>query len=465
MTDARDVDLRELARREAEGEGFATGFDAAVAGELRELGEGRRGVTESEGVRDLRALLWSSIDNRESRDLDQLEFDARVVTAYKVEGGRRELVLDRTAFYPTGGGQPFDTGTLGGARVVECLEGDDGRVVHIVEGDAPDVGETVHGRVDWPRRIDHIQQHTGQHILSQALVELYGAQTRSFRMTADACEIDVELKDPTDERVWRAVERANEVVWADRPVRAHNVTPAEAAGMPLRKDSAREGELRVIEIEGFDFSPCGGTHARRTGEVGSIVARGWERAKGMTRIEFAAGARAARDYARANRAARAASSVLTVGREEIGRAVERLLEENRQLARRNRALEEVAARVEADELIAESAARAADGAGIVARVFDARDAESLRRIASALISRPAAPSVVALLGSRDGDTARLVFARSASATGDMGALMRDACATLEGRGGGRPDMAQGGGRRLDLLADVIDAAARRLTAS
>ncbi|HEX7176698.1 MAG TPA: DHHA1 domain-containing protein [Pyrinomonadaceae bacterium] len=398
-------------------------------------------------------------------DSHLLEFDARVITSYKVEGGRRELVLDRTAFYPTGGGQPFDTGAIGDARVVDCLEGDDGKVVHVVEGDAPGVGETVHGRVDWPRRLDHIQQHTGQHLLSQALVELHGAQTRSFRMTADACEIDVELRDPSDERVWRAVERANEVVWGNRPVSVHHVTAEEAARLPLRKDSAREGELRVVEIEGFDFSPCGGTHAQRTGEVGTIVARGWERAKGMTRIEFAAGVRAARDYARANQAARAASSLLTVGREEIGRSVERLLEENKQLARRNRALEDVAARVEADELLAESAARDAAGASIVARVFDARDAESLRRIASALVSRPAAPSVVALLGARDGDAARLVFARTASAPGDMGALMRDACATLEGRGGGRPDMAQGGGRRFDLLADVIDAAARSLEAT
>lgn len=398
-------------------------------------------------------------------DSHLLEFDARVVDAYEADGGRRALVLDRTAFYPTGGGQPFDTGALGPARVVDCLEGEGGEVVHVVEGGAPAVGETVHGRVDWPRRLDHLQQHTGQHILSQALVELYGAQTRSFRMTADACEIDVELKDPTDERVWRAVERANEVVWADLSVRVHHVTTEEAARQPLRKDSAREGELRVVEIEGFDFSPCGGTHARRTGEVGVVIARGWERAKGMTRIEFAAGARAARDYARANHAAHAAASILTVAREEIGRAVERLLEENKQLTRRNRALEDVAARVEADELLADSSARAADGATVVARVFDARDAESLRRLASALVSRPAAPTVVALLGSRDGDTARLVFARSAAAAGDMGALMRDACATLEGRGGGRPDMAQGGGRRLDLLADAIDAAARRLGAA
>src|ERR1700749_1934240 len=237
-------------------------------------------------------------------DSHLLEFDACVVSVSKLEDGRALVALDRTAFYPTGGGQPNDTGTLGPARVSDCLEDDEAGVLHVVEGDAPQGGASLRGRVDAARRRDHMQQHTGQHILSQAFVELYGAQTRSFRMTSDACEIDVELSDPSDERVERAVTRANEIVWDDRVVRVHNVTPEEAARLPLRKDSAREGELRVIEIEGFDFSPCGGTHAASTGEVGCVVARQWERAKGLVRVTFAAGGRALEDYARANRTAR-----------------------------------------------------------------------------------------------------------------------------------------------------------------
>jgi alanyl-tRNA synthetase len=212
-------------------------------------------------------------------DSHLVEFEARVLEVSKTEDGRAAVSLDRTAFYPTGGGQPTDTGTLGAVRVVECVDEEDGRVLHVCEGEPPAAGQLVTGRVDWPRRLDHIQQHTGQHILSQAFVELYGAQTRSFRMTEEMCEIDVELEDPSDEKVERAVRRANEIVWDDRAVRVHFATPEEAARMPLRKDSAREGELRVIEIEGFDFSPCGGTHAASTGEVGCVVARQWERAK------------------------------------------------------------------------------------------------------------------------------------------------------------------------------------------
>jgi alanyl-tRNA synthetase len=406
-------------------------------------------------------------------DSHLLDFDARVLSVAALEDGRTAVALDRTAFYPTGGGQPNDTGTLGVARVVDCIEDEGASVLHVVEGQAPEAGATVRGRVDWPRRLEHMQQHTGQHILSQAFVELFGAQTRSFRMTSDACEIDVELGDPSDERIERAVTRANEIVWQDREVRVHSLTPDEAARLPLRKDSAREGELRVIEIEGFDYSPCGGTHARRTGEVGVIVARHWERAKGLVRVTFAAGVRALEDYRRANNSARAAASLFSVGRDEAAEAAARLLDEHKQLQRRLRTLEEVAARAEARELLEESADASAApglredesdavervGLKLVARVFEGRGADELRRLASAIAAHAGA---VALLGSRDEDAARLVFARAPEAPGDMSALMREACRELEGRGGGRPEMAQGGGPRVERLTEVVEAAARSL---
>jgi len=284
-------------------------------------------------------------------------------------------------------------------------------------------------------------------------------------MMADACEIDVDLRDPSDEKIERAVDRANEVIWDDRRVSIHNVTPEEAAHMPLRKDSAREGELRIIEIEGFDFSPCGGTHARRTGEVGLIAARHWERAKGLVRVTFVAGARALSDYRRANRTARAAASLFSVARDEAADAAARLQDENKQLQRRLRASEELAARAEARELVEEvdeGAGGASAVAGgvtrVVARVFEGRDAESLRRLASAIAAHA---NTIALLGSREEGGARLVFARSVEAGADMNALMREASQALGGRGGGRPDMAQGGGPLAEKLSDAIEEAARK----
>jgi alanyl-tRNA synthetase len=395
------------------------------------------------------------------------EFDARVLDVESTAAaGRVAVTLDRTAFYPTGGGQPSDTGTLDDARVIECIDREEAGVLHIIEGAAPVVGARVAGRIDWPRRLDHLQQHTGQHILSQAFVRLLDAPTRAFRMLERACEIDIDLRDPSDERIEQAVALANGIIWEDRPVRVRQVSPQEAAALPLRKDSARTGDLRIVEIEDFDLSPCGGTHAARTGEVGILVVRYWERARGLTRIEFLAGARVHADYRRANHTARAVAALFSAGRDDAPELAARLSEENKTLLRRLRALEETAARVEAGELIQTATAAATTGDAhtrIVTHAFAERDAESLKRLALSIISRP---GHIALLGARDADgrAARLVFARAADTRGDMNALMREACALLEGRGGGRPDLAQGGGTNVEKLTDALRVAADRLAA-
>ncbi len=388
-------------------------------------------------------------------DSHLIEFEARIVDVTERVSGWTAIVLDRTAFYPTGGGQPSDTGTLNGSRVVECIDDGDKGVLHVVQGAAPRRDSVVRGRVDWARRLDHIQQHTGQHILSQALITLFNAPTRSFRVMEASCEIDVELDNPTTEVIERAVELANNVIWEDRAITILNVTPDQAAELPLRKESAREGELRLIEIEGFDLTPCGGTHAYRTGEVGMIAVRSWERAKGLTRIEFVAGTRALADYRKANKTAREIAAMFSTGRDDAPQLAAHMVEENKELHRRIRVLEEEAAGVEAERLLA----TARDG--IVSRVFEGRDAESLKKLAHALIS---APGTIALLASRDKDMARLVFARSADAPGDMSALMREACARLDGRGGGRPDMAQGGGKRVEQLEETLRLMEEKLTA-
>ncbi len=379
-------------------------------------------------------------------DSHLIEFEARVVDVTDRVSGWTAIVLDRTAFYPTGGGQPSDTGTLNGVRVVECIDDGDNGVLHVVQGAAPRRGDAVRGRVDWSRRLDHMQQHTGQHILSQSLVTLFNAPTRSFRVLEASCEIDVELNNPTTEVIERAVELANNVIWEDRAITIRKVTSGEAAGLPLRKEPARGGDLRLIEIEGFDLTPCGGTHAYRTGEVGMIAVRSWERAKGLTRIEFVAGVRALADYRKANKSAREVAALFSTGRDDAAQYAALMVEEQKESNRRIRALEEVVAGVEAEKLLA----AATDG--VVLKAFEDRDAESLKKLAHALI---AYPRTIALLGSRDKDTARLVFARSTDAVGDMNALMREACAMLDGRGGGRPDMAQGGGKNIEKLHDAL----------
>jgi alanyl-tRNA synthetase len=391
-------------------------------------------------------------------DSHLIEFEARVIDKTERVSGWTAVTLDRTAFYPTGGGQPSDTGTLDGNHVLECIDDEEIGILHVIQGRAPEVGAIVKGRIDWARRLDHIQQHTGQHILSQALVTLFNAPTRGFRVLHESCEIDVELTNPTNERIERAVVLANNVIWEDREITIRNVTADEAARLPLRKDSSRDGELRLIEIEGFDLTPCGGTHAYRTGEVGMIVVRTWERAKGLTRIEFAAGTRALADYRRANKTARTVAALFSAGRDDTPKPAARMVEENKELHRRVRTLEEIAARVEAQELLAATSQNAV-GLWVVTRIFYDRDGESLKHLAQALIAHK---QTIALLGSRDKDAARIVFARSADAPGDMNALMREACAMLDGRGGGKTDMAQGGGKNVEKLNEAIDVAARAL---
>ena len=388
-------------------------------------------------------------------DSHLIEFEARVVDVTDRVSGWSAVILDRTAFYPTGGGQPSDTGTLNGFRVAECIDDGDNGVLHVVQGPTPVRDSIVRGRVDWARRLDHIQQHTGQHILSQALITLFNAPTRSFRVMDASCEIDVELNNPTTEAIERAIELANNVIWEDRAITIRNVTSEEASELPLRKESAREGELRLIEIEGFDLTPCGGTHAYRTGEVGMIAVRSWERAKGLTRIEFVAGTRALADYRKANKTARDIAAMFSTGRDDTPQLAAQMVEENKELHRRIRMLEEDAAGVEAERLLA----TARDG--VITGVFNDRDAESLKKLAHALMAKA---GTVALLGSRDKDTARLVFGRSADAPGDMSALMREACALLDGRGGGKPEMAQGGGKRVDQLEETLRLMKEKLTA-
>jgi alanyl-tRNA synthetase len=402
------------------------------------------------------ALAMSATERLYYHDSRLLEFDARVIDLSERDDGAIAVTLDRTAFYPTGGGQPNDTGTLGDARVVDCIDAESDGVLHVIQGPAPEVGDSVHGHVDWRRRLDHMQQHTGQHILSAAFVKLFDAPTHSFRVLEHECEIDVALDNPSDEKIEQAVDLANQIIWEARPIEIQEVTSEAAAALPLRKEPAREGDLRVIEIADFDLTPCGGTHAKSTGEVGVIAVRSWERAKGLARIQFMAGMRVVGDYRKANRTAFDVAALFSAGREDSPGLVAKLIDENKKLTRRVRELDEIASRVEAEEML-RAHATTSGSTTIITRVFDDRSADSLKHLALALIARS---NVIALLGSREGDTARLVFARSAETTGDMNALMRKACEIIDGRGGGKPDVAQGGGKNVAALDEALAAAAQ-----
>lgn len=387
-------------------------------------------------------------------------FAAQVVDCF-VQDGHRVVVLDQSAFYPGGGGQPHDTGALNTARVTAVSTMDDGRMLHHLDDDVVfHVGETVAGAVDWSRRLEMLQQHTGQHILSQAFWQLFGAETRGFRIFDQVAEIDLTLDAPPDEipaGIGRAEDLANAVVFEDRAMRLHLVTPEEAGRLPLRKESFNTDCVRVVEIADFDWSPCGGTHAQRTGEVGLVAVRSWERAKRMTRVQFVCGVRALRDYRAANQTATRVARSLSVGRDEASEAVARLMDEHKKLARRARELAELALTAEAQAL--HDATPATHDRRVILRIFEDRDFDAVKLLAHRLV---ADPGVLVLLATRTREMARLVFARSADLSVEVNTLLHIACAKLGGRGGGKPEFAQGGGPCVAELEHALVAAAAAL---
>jgi len=212
------------------------------------------------------------------------EFQARVTDA---SPDRMRIYLDRTAFYPTSGGQPFDLGTLGGIPVTEIADDDD-RIAHLLS--APLIGNEVSCEIDWDRRFDHMQQHTGQHLLSSVFIEVIGAPTVSFHLGAESATIDLGCPSIQPEQLRAVEERANRLVFENRSVSTAFENPSDELG--LRKQSAREGVLRIVSIEGLDRSACGGTHVRATGEIGPILLRKLDRVRGNVRVEFLCGMRA-----------------------------------------------------------------------------------------------------------------------------------------------------------------------------
>lgn len=379
-------------------------------------------------------------------DDSHLRTFSAIVTGVRQADGWNEVSLDATAFYPGGGGQPPDHGRLGGRDVLDARE-DDGAVWHRIDQPV-EVGAKVEGEIAWPRRLDHMQQHTGQHVLSRAFVEVAGADTRSFHLGEQVVTIDVDHAGPDDALLRKVEDRANQIVWEDRPVRAHSVTMEEALRFPLRKPPKVEGEVRVVEVDGYDWSACGGTHVARTGEIGVIALVGTERYKGGTRVSFLCGGRALRRLRETGDLLRRVCLEFTAGEGDLIRAVSRLKDERDSLDRRIRPLVREALEREAAALLAD----AVEGPGVrvVARHFAGRDPEEVGTLAAIVASAGG----VALLVSGEGASPRAHFC-APPGTISAAALMGDVSRRHGGRGGGRPESAQG-----TIPADRVEAALR-----
>ena len=377
-----------------------------------------------------------------------VEFDAVVRDVLK-QNDRWKVVLDRTAFYPTSGGQPFDIGTIGEANVVDVFDQEDGTIGHLVDREL-ETNSRVRGHVDWSRRFDHMQQHTGQHLLSAAFERETGARTVSFHLGTSASTIDLD-KELTADEIAKVEEKANAVLWEDREVCVRFVTASEAAKLPLRKDPTREGELRIIEINDYDMSACGGTHVRRTGAIGLIAIPGFERFKGGLRVEFVCGTRALRAYRTLKSAVSGSVRLLSVLPDELPSAIEKLQSAGRNQQKSQEGLYERLAAHEAASLA--SAAERIGAVNAVLATVSGWDANGLKKLASSVAAKP---GTVAVLLTAEAPML-VVVARSQDLTLDAGALLKNLIDQYGGRGGGKGAMAQGGGLTGELRA-ILDAA-------
>jgi alanyl-tRNA synthetase len=356
------------------------------------------------------------------------EFDARVVKS--VPGG---VVLDRTAFYPTGGGQPCDLGTLNGVEVTDVVEVG-GDVIHQVAG--PVEGE-VKGVIDWERRRDHMQQHHGQHLLSEAFVRVGGAQTTSFHLGREACSIDLDKTLPPVD-VERAETLANMVITDNRAVQIAYYSPEEAKTLPLRKPPPEgEGRVRIVAVREFDTQACCGTHPRSSGEVGVVNVSGWERVKDGMRVHFVCGFRALREARENARVVRILGQKLSSGRDGLESSLERV---SADAAAARKALQA------AERELAGFRGRELAGRGrLVVELFEQRGLEFLRGVANEIVKAPG--KAVALAGG--GEATSLVLARSADLSLDLRPIFKEAIEAVQGKGGGPPHFVQGGGPGAD----------------
>ncbi|MGD1009536.1 MAG: hypothetical protein ABR951_05225 [Candidatus Aminicenantales bacterium] len=373
------------------------------------------------------------------------EFEAGVLEK-RTHEGFPAVLLDQTCFYPESGGQPWDKGTLGGIEVLKVIDLG-GVILHVLKEDVP--AGSVRGRIDWPTRFDHMQQHTGQHILSQAFFEVVKGETQSFHLGADISTLEIGLRAISDEALDRVEDRANSVVWEDREVKTYFVPEEEIDTVPLRRPPKKQGLLRVVEVAGYDYSACGGTHCRRSGEVGLIKVLGTEKIRGNLRFDFLCGSRALRDYRMKDRNVRKIAGFFSSLPGDTGGQVEKLAADFKALKKRGRRLEERLAFFEAREIIGGTSGR------IISGVLEDRTPEEARSLALNIIRSGEFAVVYGAAGENQG---HLIVARSDSLATDLRGLLPIVGALVLVKGGGGPSLVELVTPEKDKLGSAVEAA-------
>ena len=375
----------------------------------------------------------------------QVEFEANVAGRTEKEG-KPAIIIDQTCFYPESGGQPSDRGTINGIEVIDVKE-EEGKVLHVIAEDIKD--KRIHGFIDWETRFDHMQQHGGQHILSQSFYELLDGETRSFHLSQEVSTLEIGLSKISEQEAEDVERRANKIVFQNREIKTSFVPQEKIDSIPLRRPPKKEGLIRVVEISDYDYSACGGTHPRSTGEIGLIKILKWERIRDNIRFEFVCGSRALRDYALRNRILRQVALRFTSGEEEVLSAMEKVFSDLKDQKKKNKKMLEKILQFEAQEVIHNRKER------IIKNVFSGRTVEEIRLLALNIIKKG---EFVVLFGLVLEKRVHLILACSESVDIDMRDLLSLVSPLIKGRGGGRSSLVEIAGEETENLKLALDEA-------
>lgn len=384
---------------------------------------------------------------------DCKSFTSNVVKIEKDDNGKIFVVLNQTAFYPTGGGQPHDTGTINGVSVIDVVEVD-GEIRHYLSGEIDATGE-VDCKINWARRFDHMQQHSGQHILSAAFVKLFEFPTVSFHLGTNLVSIDIEAENVTDEQLKAAEELANDVILENRPIEVKWVTEDELHQYPLRKQIQATDEIRLVIIPEFDYNGCGGTHPEYTGQMSSLKIISAEKHRGNTRVHFACGQRVLGLLHDKTHAVGEASKLLSAPEDGIGKAIEKLLETNHSLEKALKEAQEALLIFEAKELVNKKLD------SVVTAIFEDRSIQQLQKLARLIVTE--SDETIVLLVARNEEKLQFVAARGSSIAESMKEVSTAVLPLINGKGGGNDAFVQGGGEHKLSAEALLEAMESSLT--
>ncbi|TFD99836.1 alanyl-tRNA editing protein [Jeotgalibacillus salarius] len=375
-------------------------------------------------------------------------FQAKKTGSGTDEEGRNYVVLDQTAFYPTGGGQPHDTGHLNGVPVFD-VEEVDGEIRHYIEG-TDELPETVDGEINWQRRFDHMQQHAGQHILSAVFENDFGFKTVSFHLGGEVCSIDLEAS-VSEEVLTATEEKANQIILQNRPIETKWVNKDELKQYSLRKDVAVSDHIRLVIIPEFDYNGCGGTHPRSTSQVGSIKILHTEKQRGNTRVHFVCGSRVLHQLNEKHKAIQNLTATLSAPQDQLADAAERMILQNRLLEKDIVELKAKVLAFEAEQYIGEK---------VVKKIFRDQPIDELQQLSKMIISK--SDQSVVIFVNETQEKLQLVCGRGTENQVNMNELIKSVLPEINGRGGGKPDFAQGGGEKLISAEALLETCADRI---